>query len=107
MWRRCAAWAIASSRRLPRPTLDPWRSRQARRMDGAVSFSGGEGVAGGAPLRAPLTEVDRATAQLDQVLLLGAIAALLVAVLMSSAGAQLASRGTRQLTVVARRMAGG
>jgi two-component system phosphate regulon sensor histidine kinase PhoR len=55
----------------------------------------------------PLAWVDQAKSRTRTVLLGGALVALLAAVLMASAAAVLLSRGLRDLTAIARRMAGG
>lgn len=55
----------------------------------------------------PLLEVDKAVAALRGTLTVAALLALVVALVMSSLGAQFASRGARSLTAAARRMAGG
>jgi two-component system phosphate regulon sensor histidine kinase PhoR len=55
----------------------------------------------------PLAWVDQAKSRTRTMLLGGALVALLAAVLMASAAAVLLSRGLRDLTAIARRMAGG
>jgi two-component system phosphate regulon sensor histidine kinase PhoR len=60
-----------------------------------------------ARLSLPLAWVDQAKSRVRTLLLVGALVAMLAAVLASSAAAVLLSRGLRDLTAVARRMAGG
>ena len=60
-----------------------------------------------ARLSLPLAWVDRAKSEVRALLLGGAVVALLAAMLASSAAAVILSRGLRNLTSVARRMAGG
>jgi two-component system phosphate regulon sensor histidine kinase PhoR len=55
----------------------------------------------------PLTEVDAAVAELGRIIALATLLALVVAIVMSSAAAHLASRTARSLTEAARRMASG
>jgi len=55
----------------------------------------------------PLTEVDAALAHVRRVVWLASFLAIGIAILLSSAGAHLLSRGIRALTDVARRMAAG
>lgn len=73
----------------------------------AVPFRNGEGVRGVARVALPLTQVDAALARLTNVLSLGTLIALALAVVMSSIAAELASRTARDLTASARRMAAG
>jgi two-component system phosphate regulon sensor histidine kinase PhoR len=60
-----------------------------------------------ARLSLPLSWVDGATARVRALLLGGALVALVAAILLSSMAAVLMSRGLRNLTAIARRMAGG
>lgn len=55
----------------------------------------------------PLDEVDAAVARVRRVIWVASLLAIGIAVVLSSAAAQLASRGVRRLTEVARRMAAG
>jgi two-component system phosphate regulon sensor histidine kinase PhoR len=73
----------------------------------AVPFAQNGEVAGVARVAMPLTEVDAAVAELGRIIALATLLALVVAIVMSSAAAHLASRTARSLTEAARRMASG
>jgi two-component system, OmpR family, phosphate regulon sensor histidine kinase PhoR len=78
-----------------------------RMMYQAVPFRRGGAVVGAARVALPLTDVDAAIARLSHLITLASVLALALAVAMSVVAAQLATRGVRALTGVARRMAAG
>jgi len=73
----------------------------------ARPFGAPHGAGGVARVALPLVEVDAALSRLGRLVTIGMGLALGLAVLMSSVAAQLASKGARSLTAVARRMAAG
>ncbi len=76
-----------------------------RMLYAATRVPGNPGMV--ARLSLPLSWVDGATARVRALLLGGALVALVAAILLSSMAAVLMSRGLRNLTAIARRMAGG
>jgi two-component system, OmpR family, phosphate regulon sensor histidine kinase PhoR len=78
-----------------------------RMMYAAVPITGPSGVVGVARIAMALDQVDAALASLRSQLALATALAIVVAVLMSTAAAQLSTRPLRSLIEAARRMAGG
>jgi len=78
-----------------------------RMMYVAMPFRQADGKSGVVRLAMPLTDIDRAMAQLHLMLLVAAVIGLGGAVLMSSAAAHLAARSLQKLVDTAHRMAAG
>lgn len=78
-----------------------------RMMYVAVPFQRGQSVLGVARIAMPLTDVDRAIAELRKTIAAASLLALAVAILLSAVAARLTSTTLRQLTEAARSMAGG
>ena len=78
-----------------------------RLMYAAVPLAFPDGTRGAARLAVPLADVDAAVRQLRHLLLAALAVALVVAIVMSSAAAQLLSGALRRMTEVARRMSAG
>jgi two-component system phosphate regulon sensor histidine kinase PhoR len=78
-----------------------------RLMYAAIPLTLPDGARGAARLAVPLDEVDAAIARLRHILWASLALALLVAVVLSSAAAQMLSRALRLMTDAARRMAAG
>jgi two-component system, OmpR family, phosphate regulon sensor histidine kinase PhoR len=80
---------------------------EGRTLFVVVPFSRSGTLAGFARVGLPLTDLDQALIRLGQTLTVAAVLALLVALVMSTIAAQLASRTARTLTDAARKMADG
>ncbi|HJQ61790.1 MAG TPA: ATP-binding protein [Burkholderiales bacterium] len=78
-----------------------------RMMYVAVPFQRGQSVLGVARIAMPLTDVDRAIAELRKTIAVASLLALAVAILLAAVAARLTSTTLRQLTEAARSMAGG
>ncbi|MBN1605914.1 MAG: HAMP domain-containing protein [Polyangiaceae bacterium] len=78
-----------------------------RTLYAAVPFGSGGRLAGVARVAVPLTQIDSAISKLTGIMLLGALAALAVAAVLSMAAAHLVSRTARSLIETAGRMAEG
>ena len=78
-----------------------------RMMYAAVPMPGPDGVAGIARVALPLTELDDAIGRMHTSLAIGALIAVLMAIVVSLSWAELTSRKLRALTTVARDMAAG
>lgn len=78
-----------------------------RMLYAAVPFGAEGHVAGVARVAVPLTQIDRAIAELNGIMALGALIALVTALILAAAAAHLASRTARSLIETAGRMAKG
>ncbi|HYH43966.1 MAG TPA: ATP-binding protein [Burkholderiales bacterium] len=78
-----------------------------RMMYAAVPVQAPGGIVGTARVALPLTEVDDTIARMHRSLGIGALIAILVAIVASLSAAQITSRRLRELTTVARDMAAG